>query len=79
MRFISGDVTGSNLCVCVCEKMETLQTQMITTETEVKTFHTELSELRRSYQSLEITRESLIKEVAQTKAHFHCGWLADDT
>lgn len=52
------------ICVFVCKKVETLQTQIITTETEVNTFHTEMSELRRTYQSLEIMRESVMREVA---------------
>lgn len=51
-------------------KMEDLQTQIVTRTTEVKTYSSELSELKRSSQSLEITRQSLLTEVVKTEAHF---------
>lgn len=65
-RFLFSNVTEFNLCVRVFvrKKMETLQTQIITVGTEVKTFHVELSELKRTFQSLEITRQSVHTEVA---------------
>ncbi|XP_041819938.1 keratin, type I cytoskeletal 19-like [Chelmon rostratus] len=44
-------------------KVDTLQTQIITSSTEVKTFHSELSELKRTYQSLEINRQSVLTEI----------------
>lgn len=44
-------------------KMKILQEQIITCTTEVKTYHAEVSELRRTYQSLEISRESLCTEI----------------
>ncbi|XP_038140650.1 keratin, type I cytoskeletal 19-like [Cyprinodon tularosa] len=44
-------------------KMETLQNQIITCKTEVKTYHSEISELKRTYQSLVISRQSLYTEV----------------
>lgn len=51
-------------CVLVCgQQMETLQSQITSSTTEVKTFTTELSELKRTYQSLEISLQSILKEV----------------
>ncbi|XP_044047359.1 keratin 99 [Siniperca chuatsi] len=44
-------------------KVDILQTQIITCTTEVKTFYTKLSELKRTYQSLEISRQSIITEI----------------
>ncbi|XP_020498478.1 keratin, type I cytoskeletal 19 [Labrus bergylta] len=43
-------------------KMEIIEREIYTCTTEVKTFSTELSELRRTYQSLEISRQSILKE-----------------
>ncbi|XP_075946666.1 keratin, type I cytoskeletal 19-like [Anarhichas minor] len=43
-------------------KVETLQTQIMTSSHEVKTFSTELSELKRTYQSLEISHQSTFTE-----------------
>lgn len=43
--------------------METLQLQITTSTTEVKTFTSELSELRRTYQALEISLQGILKEV----------------
>uniref|UniRef100_A0A3P9H1D2 Keratin 99 n=1 Tax=Oryzias latipes TaxID=8090 RepID=A0A3P9H1D2_ORYLA len=40
-------------------KMESLQKEIVSCTTEVKTFETELTELKRTYQSLEIKRESV--------------------
>lgn len=68
--------------VCVCEKVETLQNQITTSTTEVRTSSSELTELKRSYQTLEINRQSALKEVRlQTpqqaaEAHLHCAGLA---
>ncbi|MEQ2277802.1 hypothetical protein XENORESO_007947 [Xenotaenia resolanae] len=45
-------------------KMETLQEQIITCTAEVKTYHSEISELKRTYQSLEISHQSLHAEVS---------------
>ncbi|RVE75754.1 hypothetical protein OJAV_G00001940 [Oryzias javanicus] len=44
-------------------KMESLQEEIVSCTTEVKTFQTELTELRRTYQSLEIKRQSVCAEV----------------
>ncbi|MED6281285.1 hypothetical protein CHARACLAT_019766, partial [Characodon lateralis] len=44
-------------------KMETLQEQIITCTTEVKTYHSEISELKRTYQSVEISHQSLHAEI----------------
>ncbi|XP_013865636.1 keratin, type I cytoskeletal 47 kDa [Austrofundulus limnaeus] len=44
-------------------KMEILQSQIISCTTEVKTYHTEISELKRTYQVLEISRQALYNEV----------------
>ncbi|XP_074485123.1 keratin, type I cytoskeletal 19-like [Sebastes fasciatus] len=44
-------------------KVDILQTTIITCSTEVKTFYTELSELKRTYQSLEISRQSVHTEI----------------
>ncbi|XP_045902897.1 keratin 99 [Micropterus dolomieu] len=44
-------------------KVDVLKTQITTCTTEVKTFHTQLSELKRTYQSLEISRQSIITEI----------------
>ncbi|KAM4594585.1 keratin, type I cytoskeletal 20-like [Fundulus diaphanus] len=44
-------------------KMETLQEQILTCTTEVKTYHSEISKLKRTYQALEISRESLCTEM----------------
>uniref|UniRef100_A0A3Q3BD34 Keratin 99 n=1 Tax=Kryptolebias marmoratus TaxID=37003 RepID=A0A3Q3BD34_KRYMA len=44
-------------------KMEILQGQIITCTTEVKTYHSEISELKRTYQALEISRQALFSEV----------------
>ncbi|XP_078800101.1 keratin, type I cytoskeletal 19-like [Oryzias latipes] len=44
-------------------KMESLQKEIVSCTTEVKTFETELTELKRTYQSLEIKRESVCAEV----------------
>ncbi len=49
--------------VCVCEKVETLQSQITTSTTEVRTSSSELTELKRTYQTLEINRQSALKEV----------------
>lgn len=56
-------VIQHNICVSVCKKVETLQTQIITHTTEVKTSHKELSELKKTYQSLEIKLQSALSEV----------------
>lgn len=45
------------------EKMEVLQTEISSCSQEVKTYSTELSELKRTYQSLEISRQSLYAEI----------------
>lgn len=45
------------------KKMETLQSQIATSTTEVKTYTSELSELRRTYQTLEISLQSALQEV----------------
>nr|XP_040043518.1 keratin, type I cytoskeletal 19-like [Gasterosteus aculeatus aculeatus] len=44
-------------------KVDSLQTKMVTSSQEVKTSYTELSELKRSYQSLEITHQSIVTEL----------------
>ncbi|KAM9856936.1 keratin, type I cytoskeletal 20-like [Aulostomus maculatus] len=44
-------------------KMDSLQTDIITFTTEAKTVSSQLAELKRSYQSLEINRQSIITEV----------------
>ncbi|KAL7403914.1 hypothetical protein ABVT39_006857 [Epinephelus coioides] len=44
-------------------KVATLQTEILQRTTEVKTFYTELSELKRTYQSLEISRQSVLTEI----------------
>lgn len=44
--------------------MEALQILIIANTTDVQTFHMELSQLKRTYQSLEITRQSVLAEVA---------------
>ncbi|CAN9509930.1 unnamed protein product [Ophioblennius macclurei] len=44
-------------------KVATLQTEITTRTTEVKTFTSELSELKRSYQALEISRQSSYAEI----------------
>ncbi|KAM8879873.1 keratin, type I cytoskeletal 20-like [Spinachia spinachia] len=44
-------------------KVDSLQTQIVTSSQEVKTFYTELSELKKSYQSLEITHQSIVTEI----------------
>ncbi|XP_054599447.1 keratin, type I cytoskeletal 19 [Nothobranchius furzeri] len=44
-------------------KVETLQHQIFSCSTEVKTYHTEISELKRTYQTLEINRQALQAEV----------------
>nr|XP_046261350.1 keratin, type I cytoskeletal 19-like [Scatophagus argus] len=44
-------------------KVEILQSQILTSTTEVKTYHTELSDLKRTYQSLEINRQSIHTEI----------------
>lgn len=51
----------------VFTKMETLRTQIMTCTTEVKTYHTELSDLKRTYQSMEISRQGVFAEVAQAE------------
>ncbi|XP_068585088.1 keratin, type I cytoskeletal 19-like [Cebidichthys violaceus] len=43
-------------------KVETLQTQIVTSSQEVKTFYAELSELKRTYQSLEISHQGHFTE-----------------
>ncbi|XP_024115303.1 keratin, type I cytoskeletal 42 [Oryzias melastigma] len=44
-------------------KMESLQKEIVSCTTEVKTFQTELTELRRTHQNLEIKRQSVCAEV----------------
>ncbi|XP_053274784.1 keratin, type I cytoskeletal 19 [Pleuronectes platessa] len=44
------------------EKMSGLEVVLVSTSTEVKTYYTQLSELKRTYQGLEITRQSVITE-----------------
>nr|XP_020451782.1 keratin, type I cytoskeletal 19-like [Monopterus albus] len=44
-------------------KLEGLQTQIVSHTTEVKTHHMQLSELKRTYQSLEISLQSVLKEI----------------
>uniref|UniRef100_A0A3Q3EZU0 Keratin 99 n=1 Tax=Labrus bergylta TaxID=56723 RepID=A0A3Q3EZU0_9LABR len=52
-------------------KMEIIEREIYTCTTEVKTFSTELSELRRTYQSLEISRQSILKEnLQEVKSRF---------
>ena len=48
-----------------CKKVETLQKQISTATTEVKTFNIELVELKRRLQEYEITRQSLVTTVQQ--------------
>lgn len=60
-------VTGSFVYAFLFTKMENLRTQIITCTTEVKTYHTELSDLKRTYQSLEISRQGFYAEVAQAE------------
>lgn len=43
--------------------MESLQLQISTSTTDVKTFSSELSELKRTYQALEISLQGILKEV----------------
>uniref|UniRef100_A0A3Q3LTV2 Keratin 99 n=1 Tax=Labrus bergylta TaxID=56723 RepID=A0A3Q3LTV2_9LABR len=52
--------------------MEIIEREIYTCTTEVKTFSTELSELRRTYQSLEISRQSILKEqnLQEVKSRF---------
>ncbi|XP_030591804.1 keratin, type I cytoskeletal 19-like [Archocentrus centrarchus] len=45
-------------------KMELLQKEIIVCQTDVKTFHTELSELKRTFQSLEISQQSAHAEIS---------------
>lgn len=52
------------LLVSVLGKMESLQKEIVSCTTEVKTFETELTELKRTYQSLEIKWESVCAEVS---------------
>ena len=75
-----GDVTGfiayKHVCVCVCvracvcvcvrvcKKVDNLQSQISSKTTEVKTSSSELSELKRTYQSLEISRSSAVASVS---------------
>lgn len=56
------NVDTISLLVCA-QKMEILQSQITKHTTEVTTFTSELSELKRTYQSLEISLQSLLKEV----------------
>ncbi|KAL6110469.1 uncharacterized protein ACO6RY_19543 [Pungitius sinensis] len=51
-------------------KVETLQTQIVTSSQEVKTYYKELSELKRSYQSLEITYQGIVTEFQCRKQNF---------
>ncbi|KAM4750190.1 keratin, type I cytoskeletal 47 kDa-like [Anableps anableps] len=44
-------------------KVRHLQEQILICTTEVKTYHSEISELKRTYQSLEISRQSLYTEI----------------
>ncbi|XP_031144758.2 keratin, type I cytoskeletal 19-like isoform X2 [Sander lucioperca] len=44
-------------------KVELLNTQITTCTTEVKTFYTQLSELKRTLQTLEISRQSILTEI----------------
>ncbi|XP_028454333.1 keratin, type I cytoskeletal 19 [Perca flavescens] len=44
-------------------KVELLNTQITTCTTEVKTFYTQLSELKRTLQTLEISRQSVLTEI----------------
>uniref|UniRef100_A0A8C6K932 Keratin 99 n=1 Tax=Nothobranchius furzeri TaxID=105023 RepID=A0A8C6K932_NOTFU len=46
-------------------EVETLQHQIFSCSTEVKTYHTEISELKRTYQTLEINRQALQAEGLQ--------------
>lgn len=70
--YIWQHVTGSFVYVFVFTKMENLRTQIITCTTEVKTYHTELSELKRTYQSLEISCQGVHAEVAQAEVSLEC-------
>uniref|UniRef100_A0A3Q2Q6Y7 Keratin 99 n=1 Tax=Fundulus heteroclitus TaxID=8078 RepID=A0A3Q2Q6Y7_FUNHE len=47
---------------------ETLQEQILTCTTEVQTYHSEISKLKRTYQALEISRQSLCTEVSRGRA-----------
>lgn len=44
-------------------KVESINTDITTTTVEVKSYHTELSELKKTYQSYEISREGLLTEM----------------
>ena len=46
------------------KKVEYLQTQIITCTTDVKTFSMELSQLKKTYQTLEINRQSAYIKVS---------------
>uniref|UniRef100_A0A4W6C9I2 Keratin 99 n=1 Tax=Lates calcarifer TaxID=8187 RepID=A0A4W6C9I2_LATCA len=52
-------------------KVETLRTTISACTTEVKTSYSELSELKRTYQSLEINRQSVLTEVVLFSDHTH--------
>ncbi|KAA8595181.1 hypothetical protein FQN60_012316 [Etheostoma spectabile] len=52
-------------------KVELLNTQITTCTTEVKTFSTQLSELKKTLQTVEINRESLLKEVVEVQVEEH--------
>lgn len=45
------------------KKVEILQKEIIVSQTDVKTFHKELSTLKKTYQSLMISRQSAHTEV----------------
>lgn len=55
------------ICVSVCKKVEIFEKDIHIYTTEVNTFTTQLSELKRTYQGLEITRESIFTEVGHRR------------
>lgn len=63
------------LSLCVHTQVESLQTTILVCTTDTKTYTTELTELKRTFQSLEISRTSLLAEVCQghTQKHTFTG------
>ena len=48
-------------------KIESINTEITTTTVEVKSFNSELSEMKKTYQGLETSLQSLLSEVKKKK------------